>query len=41
MECDDIHRGFKNIGGWDQVADAKDGYSKTFKFTDFSKRFLL
>ena len=32
MECDDIHKQFKNIGGWEKTADERDAYSKIFKF---------
>ena len=39
MECDDIHRQFKNIGGWKQTADERDAYYKLFKFVDFKQAF--
>ena len=39
MECDDIHKNLKNIGGWEQTADERDAYSKLFKFLDFKQAF--
>jgi 4a-hydroxytetrahydrobiopterin dehydratase len=39
MECNDIHDQFKNIGGWQQTADGRDGYTKLFKFVDFKQAF--
>ena len=39
MECDDIHKQFKNIGGWEKTADERDTYSKIFKFGDFKQAF--
>ena len=39
MECDDIHKLFMDIGGWQQTDDARDAYFKTFKFEDFKQAF--
>ena len=39
MECEDIHRQFKNIGGWEQTAEGWDAYTKLFKFVDFKQAF--
>ena len=36
MECNGIHKQFKDIGGWDQTGDGRDAYSKLFKFSDFN-----
>ena len=39
MECNDIHKQFKNIDGWEQTADERDAYHKLFKFSDFKQAF--
>ena len=39
MECNDIDKQFQNIGGWEQVGDGRDAYSKLFKFVDFKQAF--
>jgi len=39
MECDDIHKQFKNIGGWKKNTDGREAYSKLFKFLDFKEAF--
>ena len=39
MECDDIHKKFKNIGGWEKTDDGRDAYFKLFKFGDFKQAF--
>ena len=39
MECDDIHKKFKNIGGWKKTDDGRDAYFKPFKFGDFKQAF--
>ena len=39
MECNDIHKQFKNIGGWEKTGDGRDAYSKLFKFSDFKQAF--
>ena len=39
MECNDIHKQFKNISGWEQTGEGKNAYYKLFKFVDFKQAF--
>ena len=39
MECNEIHKQFSNIAGWEQTADGRGAYSKLFTFGDFKQAF--
>ena len=39
MECNDLNKGFKEIGGWEQTSDGREAYYKIFKFSDFKLAF--
>lgn len=39
MGCEDIHKQFKHIGGWEDTADEREAYFKLYKFVDFKQAF--
>ena len=39
MECNDLNKEFKDIGGWKKTSDGREAYYKLFKFTDFKQAF--
>ena len=39
MGCDNFHKKFEEIDGWEKTSDGRDAYCKLFKFSDFKQAF--
>ncbi len=39
MGCENIHKKFDQIEGWEKTADDRDAYYKLYKFSDFKLAF--
>ena len=39
MECKDLNKKFKDIGGWTKTDDGREAYTKNYKFSDFKQAF--
>ncbi len=39
MECKDLNKKFKDIGGWTKTDDGREAYTKQYKLSDFKQAF--